>query len=242
MRLGLSLLSASVDLAAAAEGAGFETLYLTERHFDLDGGLSNPFAMAAAISGRLQHAWLAVRPDVGLHHPLRLVEQGNLLDVLTHGRCLIVLDDTAVFDRLIEIWNWRYEEGGPPLEFAAGPYSARMAGRVMPAPCRQPHPLLALETDSADLVADAARRGWGVQLRGAHTDALARLYRDTLTRSGHSSSTVEECLRWLVAVTRVTAHTNIAAETRRLSDAGVAEVRLDAAPGVSINNLMRQVA
>src|ERR1051326_7867699 len=99
MRLGLTLYASSsalhdaIAMAAAAEHAGFQTVYLTERHFDRPRGFANPFAAAAAISACVQDAWVAVRPEVGIHHPLRLVEQSNLLDVLTHGRSLIVLQD-----------------------------------------------------------------------------------------------------------------------------------------------------
>jgi alkanesulfonate monooxygenase SsuD/methylene tetrahydromethanopterin reductase-like flavin-dependent oxidoreductase (luciferase family) len=273
MRFGVTLASASsaldeaIQTAIAAEEAGIATIYVTERHLDR-AGYANAFAVAAAISAHLQQAWLGVRPVIGLQHPLRLVEQSNLLDVLMRGRSLIVLGDDLdlrqydafglptprnglfekLVDRMVDAWSWQYREDGPPLEFASGPYSARMAGRIMPAPHRQPHPLLARETDAEDAVRDAARRGWPVQLRCADAErasALIGSYRETLASAGHSDSTMTECLQWLAVAAEVSAtflKGQLARFLRRLHGCGVAEVRLDPAPGVSCDDLIRAVS
>src|SRR5579859_3481009 len=101
MRVGLTLRNASGDLgeavqrAVAAERVGVDTVYVVERHFDPEHGYANAFAVAAALSGRLQRTWIGVEPAIGLDHPLRIVEQSNMLDVLTHGRCMIVMADAA---------------------------------------------------------------------------------------------------------------------------------------------------
>src|SRR5690348_14938849 len=101
MRLGLTLQSGSGNLAeaiqtaVAAEREGVDTMYVVERHFEPEHGYANAFAVAAALSGRLQRAWIGVLPALGLEHPLRVVEQGNLLDLLMRGRCLIVIADAT---------------------------------------------------------------------------------------------------------------------------------------------------
>lgn len=263
MRLGLTLtptargLRHTLDLAAAAERAGFESIYLTERHFAAIGGFANPFAVASAVASRLQHAWLGVRPALGLEHPLRVVEQSNLLDVLTGGRSVVVLGDEldpnqysafglstprdGLVDRMLDAWSFHFDEDAPPLEFSSGPFSARMAGRLMPAPCRTPHPLLARETDSPQVVIDAARRGWSVQLRGPRPRTLAEAYRNELIRHAHPNSTLDECLRWLVVVLPV-ASVDVQPVLNGWEELGVAEVRLDPLPGVQLDQLINQVA
>ena len=275
MRLGLTLaphstsaLDHAIDLAVAAEQAGFETIYVPERHFDAAAGFANPYAVAAAISSRLQHAWLGVRPTLGLQHPLRLVEQSNLLDVLTHGRSIVVLGERSddlqyqafglptprdglwedQLDKIVRAGSWQYREDGPPLEFTSGPYSARMAGRIMPVARRRPHPLMARETDSEVIVVDVARRGWPVQLRASELEQARRLtevYRTELLSADHSPATVDECLRWLVVVVEVTPDSRESERARwrsQLTECGVAEIRLDPAPGASIEQLLHDLS
>ena len=264
MRFGLTLAPRSsldelIRTAVAAERAGFDTLYLTERHFDASSGFANVFAAATALSGHLSTAWIGVRPALGLDHPLRVVEQSNLLDVLTRGRCLIVLVDPVdtapysafgvpaprndrledLIDRMVDAWTWVYREEGPPLAFDSGPYSARMAGRVMPAASREPHPLLAREADTEAPLMDAARRGWPVQVRGAAE--LCKTYRRVLMSAGHAESTVDECSTWLTGVVDVCTATGASermARVRQFVDAGAARIRFDLAAGVTIDDVL----
>jgi len=269
MRLGLTLTTDpaasfgdAIKTAVAAEQAGFATIYLTERHFVSGAAFANPYAVAAAISGELQYAWLGVRPIIGLDHPLRLVEQTNLLHVLTRGRCVVVIDDdldsaqydafglptprNGLFEHLVEqmldAWTFHFEEDGQPLEFQSGTYAARMAGRIMPAPWRQTRPLLAREVAAEDAALDAARRGWPIQLRGVAPDRIAALiasYRETLTSAGHSESTVQDCLHWLVVSVDVTdlPADRLTPLLRDVERHGASEVRLDPPPGVSVDEL-----
>jgi alkanesulfonate monooxygenase SsuD/methylene tetrahydromethanopterin reductase-like flavin-dependent oxidoreductase (luciferase family) len=247
MRLGITLrpsggLTQAIDHAVAAEEAGFQSVYVAERHFDSADGFANPFAVAAAISGRVQRAWLGVIPSIGMEHPLRLVEQANMLDLLTRGRSLLVLSDTleprqymafglpvprnGLYDdlvqRLDDAWSWDYQEDGPALEFTSGAYAAKLAGRIMPA--ASPH--RALETN-VDLGAhDAARRGWPVQLRVNSVEDARRLvetYRQALASSGHTARTVEDCLNGLVVVIGE----RVAYNRGELEALGLAELRLD---------------
>jgi alkanesulfonate monooxygenase SsuD/methylene tetrahydromethanopterin reductase-like flavin-dependent oxidoreductase (luciferase family) len=268
MRLGLTLTSGStsalddaIERAVAAEQAGFHTIYLSEGHFRGGAGFANAYALAAAVSGQVQQAWLGVCPVVGLDHPLRLVEQSNLLDVLTRGRCLIVISDELdpgqyeafglptprnglldhLVERMLDAWSWRYQDDAEPLEFQSGVYATRMAGRIMPGPWRQARPLLACESAVEDTVIDAARRGWPIQLRGLDTErvpALIARYRETLTSADHSESTVEECLRWLVVAVELTSlKVDLTSLIRNLERSGVAELRLDPPPGLDVEEL-----
>jgi alkanesulfonate monooxygenase SsuD/methylene tetrahydromethanopterin reductase-like flavin-dependent oxidoreductase (luciferase family) len=257
MRLGLTLATSALpgdalQAAIAAEQAGVETIYVVERHFDPDAGFANPFAVAAALSACVQHAWIAVQPAIGLEHPLRIVEQSNALDVLTRGRCLIVLADAAealqydafglplpgnglLEDLLLQMehaWAWQFhdDENAPPLEFQSGPFAARMAGRIMPSAYRTPRPLIARETDTEAGVREAARRGWALHLRHvADAEHLVPLYLEQLVLAGLSSSSVD-ALRDRVTVSVDTPEPS---QMRRLAECGVAEVRVEASSEAS---------
>lgn len=248
MRHGLMLHTRSgpaeaVEGALAAEEAGFHSLYVGERHFNATAaGFANAFAVAAAISGRLQRMCIGVIPAIGMEHPLRLVEQANMLGVLTHGTSRVVLSDkpeprqyaafglpvpcNGQFEDLLqhvqEAWSWDYQEDGPPLEFSSAAFTTRMAGRIMPAGC----PRLALETDGDPGIRDAARWGWAVHLRVtdlARTRHLIETYRAVLTSSSHSVSTVEDCLDGLAVVVGK----QFAPSRAELESLGAAEVRFD---------------
>ena len=187
---------------------------------------ANPFALASAVSGEVKTAWLGVRVLGPLHHPLRLIEQTNLLDLLTRGRSLLILADAGsaeqyasfgvpepangqlheLVDAIDYAWNWQYEEDGPPMQLSSGRYSAQMAGRIMPAPFRTPHPLVAREASTDEAVLDAARRGWAVHLRCESLDRtreLADQYRRALAAANHPAATAQVCIDRLAAALEV---------------------------------------
>ena len=94
---------------------------------------------------------------------------------------------------------------------------------------------------------DAARRGWPIQLRSVAPDRLATLiasYRETLASAGHSESIVRDCLRWLVVAVDVPAEL-VGGELKTLLSeierSGASEIRLDLAPGVSLDELAAAV-
>jgi alkanesulfonate monooxygenase SsuD/methylene tetrahydromethanopterin reductase-like flavin-dependent oxidoreductase (luciferase family) len=267
-RLGLALrtegsLDDALQMAAHAEAAGVHTLYIDERHFDSEaaGGFANPFAVAAAASARLERAWIAVTPAVGLEHPLRTVEQANVLDLLAHGRSMLILSDlfderayhwfgapvprNGLFADLTEhmqdAWSWQYQADGPPLEFSSGRYSAKMAGRIMPSPCRRPHPRLARATSSVEGACEAARRGWSLVARGSDPCRLLEAYRANVVAEVEE----EDAARWLIAAVDVSADAldNRLTETiDRLTACGADEVRLDLEAGVSLQAVLPALA
>jgi hypothetical protein len=204
------------------------------------------------VSGEVKTAWLGVRVLGLLHHPLRLIEQMNLLDLLTRGRSLLVLADATsveqwasfgapapangqlheLVDALDYAWSWQYEDDGPPLQLSTGLYSAQMAGRIMPASFRTPHPLVAREASTEDAVLDAARRGWPVHLRCESVGRMRELayqYRHALAAANHPAATAQLCTDRLATAIQLRAATT-QAEIEALEAAGVAEVRLDPGP------------
>ena len=268
MRLGLTLPSPvagashardMLELASRAEHAGFDALYFNEHHFDASLGVANPFALASAVSGAVKTAWLGVRVLGPLHHPLRLIEQTNLLDLLTRGRSLLIVADAGsaeqyasfgvpepangqlhdLVDAIDYAWNWQYAEDGPPMQLSSGRYSAQMAGRIMPAPFRTPHPLVAREASTDEAVLDAARRGWAVHLRCESLDRtreLADQYRRALAAANHPAATAQLCIDRLAAALELRPATT-QAEIEALEAAGVAEVRLDPGSGMRFEDI-----
>jgi alkanesulfonate monooxygenase SsuD/methylene tetrahydromethanopterin reductase-like flavin-dependent oxidoreductase (luciferase family) len=239
----------AIELASMAENAGFHTVYVTESHLDSADGFANAFAVAAAMSGRLRSASIGVLPAIGMEHPLRVVEQANLLNVLTRGTSFVVLSDrleprqyaafglpvprNGLLEELVQhmedAWAWDFHEDGPPLEFHSGAYASTMAGRIMPAA----RPRVAFETDSEAGVRDAARRGWAIHLRITdleHTHTLIDSYREVLTSAGHTTHVVQDCLDRVTVVVG----DQFVDSVSELETLGAAEVRFDVAPEAAL--------
>jgi alkanesulfonate monooxygenase SsuD/methylene tetrahydromethanopterin reductase-like flavin-dependent oxidoreductase (luciferase family) len=77
-----------LDLLAAAEPLGFDSVWINEHHFDTWGGLmSAPSLVLAGLSQRTHHLRLGTSIAVlGLHHPLETAEQMATLDLMSGGR------------------------------------------------------------------------------------------------------------------------------------------------------------
>src|SRR5687768_11992258 len=76
--------------AVQAEEEGFDSVWVDEgRQFS--GG--SPFPLAAAIAHRTRAVRVAVRPTVGLVHPLYQAEDAAALDNIAGGRLLLGLSD-----------------------------------------------------------------------------------------------------------------------------------------------------
>ena len=77
-----------LESAAFADAAGFEAVWLPERHFHAFGGdFPNPAVAAAAVAGRTRR--VAIRAGsvvLPLHHPVRIAEEWAMVDRLLAGR------------------------------------------------------------------------------------------------------------------------------------------------------------
>ena len=215
-------IDAVIDHAVEADEAGFSTVYLTEHHLDDYNTYCDPHMLGALLAGKLKQAWLATSVSlITLHHPLRVVETFNLLDVMTKGKVLFglaggggaemyeglgrdpqgrrdALDQTI--DAMLRIWG--YMPGDPPLEIETIYDRARITGRVNPRPFRTPHPMLARATNTEATIVEFARRGWPVmvgRLSAERMGHLVRVYRDTLESAGHSPETIRWCMQWMAS-------------------------------------------
>ncbi len=82
----------AVELAVAAEEAGFDAFWVSEHHGLPDGHLPAPLLMLASLATTTRRITLgsgvALAP---LHHPLRLAEDAAVVDQLSNGRLLLGL-------------------------------------------------------------------------------------------------------------------------------------------------------
>lgn len=82
----------TVDLARAAEAAGFDSIWLSEHHFTDDGYLSALFPLLGALSLATERLMLGTSAMLApLHQPLRLVEDAVAVQLLSRGRLVLGL-------------------------------------------------------------------------------------------------------------------------------------------------------
>ena len=87
-----AVLDEIMDEVRLTERLGFDTLWLSEHHFDGNCAYVDPisFAAAVAVATRRVRIGLAVA-QMSLHHPVRIAEQLSLIDHLSKGRLLVGL-------------------------------------------------------------------------------------------------------------------------------------------------------
>ena len=217
-----AIIDAMVEQSLWADEAGFDGVFLPEHHFTGYSPMSSdPFQFAGHLAPQLKNAYLGIAiVVVPAHHPVRLVEQMNLLDQLTKGRVIFgvgsgglaeevigfgvrMADQTgAMLDENLDIamrlWGKRSED--PPVTFETDYYRGSVVDRIMPAPYRSPHPLLAGVAMREQSIQRTARNGWPAFLAsfGGRQKLVGRLrsYREALAAAGHSPEVLAECMGW----------------------------------------------
>ena len=87
-----AVLDEVMEEARLTDALGYDTLWLSEHHFDGNCAYVDPisFAAALAMATRRVRIGLAVA-QMSLHHPVRLAEQLSLIDHLSKGRLIVGL-------------------------------------------------------------------------------------------------------------------------------------------------------
>lgn len=188
-----------LDFFAWSETIGFDDMWFAEHHFTHDGYLPSPLVAAAALASRTKRirlsAAIAILP---LYHPVRLAEDGALVDVISDGRFELGVglgyrpEEFAGFgipktsrgrrsDEALEIITrlWR----GETVSFD-GEHFQLEGARVVPPPVQQPRPPIWIGGFQAPAIRRAARFGDGVL--PAYWDVALdyQRYRSTLEAGG----------------------------------------------------------
>ncbi|HTE87027.1 MAG TPA: LLM class flavin-dependent oxidoreductase [Dehalococcoidia bacterium] len=170
-----TLIHEVVEQCVEAEAMGFNSAWVPEHHLGLFGVLPSPWILLAAVAARTKTLRLGPATVVlPLNHPLRVVEECNLLDQLSDGRALFSAgrgydqreyaafgasfeDSRDVFDEQMAyvMAAWRND----PFSFTGKHYSTPVPLSVVPAPVQRPHPEVYLACFSRPSIELAARLG-----------------------------------------------------------------------------------
>lgn len=208
-----------IEQAIAAANAGFSMVTFGEQHFNNYEPYCNPFMMGAHLAPHLKDTWFGTTVlPLPFHHPFRLAEQMNLLDVLTRGKVVYGISagrpkgsaDHANFgidpDQRHEVFNTKldlllrafaHKPGDPAIEMETPWGRGRLDGRLMPTNWRKPRPLLAHATSSDDTIAQAAARCWPIfmgAMRAVDIQHKIAIYREAAAIAGHEEQAISEAL------------------------------------------------
>ena len=162
-----------VEECVEAEAMGYHSAWVPEHHFGRFGIL--PFTDDVPGPHRQSHEALKLGPAtvvLPINHPLRMVEEFNLLDLLSDGRAVFsagrgydqgeytpfgasFADSRAVFDEQMEYMMAAWRQS--PFEFHGRYYSTPEPLTVLPRPVQHPHPEVYVACFSKPSIELAAR-------------------------------------------------------------------------------------
>jgi alkanesulfonate monooxygenase SsuD/methylene tetrahydromethanopterin reductase-like flavin-dependent oxidoreductase (luciferase family) len=162
-----------VEECVEAEAMGYHSAWVPEHHFGRFGILPSPAIFLTHVAARTRTLKLGPATVVlPLNHPLRTVEEFNLLDVLSDGRAVFSAgrgydageygpfaasfkDSREVFDEQMEYMMAAWRQS--PFEFHGKYYSTPGPLTVLPHPIQQPHPEVYVACFSKPSIELAAR-------------------------------------------------------------------------------------
>ena len=200
-----------LDEAQLVEALGFDAIWIAEHYFTGECVYGDPLVFAGAVAVLTQRVTLGFGIlELPLHNPVRVAIQTALLDNLSRGRLVVGTAKGSNYNAyeyigfgsnpalgagqmeeaeelLIKAWttdNLRFE----------GEHWQATIPAARPRPWQKPHPPLARACLNDESIAEMARIGRPVLLRGRSTNSTAasiRLYRDTMATAGHSEEAIE---------------------------------------------------
>ena len=197
--------------AVLAEELGYNAIWLAEHYFTGECVYGDPLVFASAVAVQTKRIEIGFGIlELPLHNPVRVAIQTALLDNLCQGRLIVgtakgsnynayeyigfgsnpdvgvkMLDEAE--ELLIKAWTT------DNLEFN-GQYYQVSVPFMRPRPYQKPHPRLARACLNAESIAEMARIGRPVLLRGRSTNHVGdgiSLYRKTMEESGFDDPTIE---------------------------------------------------
>lgn len=208
-----------VDLSKASEKCGFDTVWLLEHHFTEFGLLGNPYVAAANILGATKKLNVGTCAIVlPTAHPVRQIEDVNLLDQLSKGRfkfgiCRGLYDkDFRVFgtdmNKTREMMNCWYDLMSKGMK--NGSVGANNEHINFPEVDVNPEAYtkngapIYVVAESASTTEWAAERGLPMQfswiINTSQKLAQIELYNEVATENGHDISKIDHVLSYICSI------------------------------------------
>ena len=184
---------------------GYDAVWLTEHHFNDYSVCPSIPVIGTYAAARTKNIRIGTGVCLaGFYHPLRLAEEIALLDILSGGRVNwgagrgFDLKEFQAFGVPVEESHARFRETVDIVLKAwttdrltyAGKYFSFDNVEVLPKPLQQPHPPVWTAASSPAAIEWAASVGYSILMDPHATHAELghkwELYRDTLTRHGHT--------------------------------------------------------
>ncbi len=197
--------------AVLAEELGYDAIWLAEHYFTGECVYGDPLVFASAVAVKTKRIEIGFGIlELPLHNPVRVAIQTSLLDNLCQGRLIVgtargsnynayeyigfgsnpdlgVKQLAEAEELLVKAWTI------DNLEFK-GEYYQVSVPSMRPRPYQKPHPRLVRACLNSESIAEMARIGRPVLLRGRSTnhvgDAVS-LYRETMEESGFDEPAIE---------------------------------------------------
>jgi len=200
-----------LDQIVLAEELGYDTIWLTEHHFDDDGWSPSLLPLAAGIATRTHRlrigTFILILP---FQHALRVAEDAATVDILSNGRLDLGVGkgyrtkEFTGFGIAREERDVQLEEGMEVIRRAwteecfsfDGQYYHLTDVRLSPRPVQQPHPPLWVGARGKKAVERAARLG--CHLMGTGEVEQQQFYDQALKSCGHNPQDFAIAqLRWV---------------------------------------------
>jgi alkanesulfonate monooxygenase SsuD/methylene tetrahydromethanopterin reductase-like flavin-dependent oxidoreductase (luciferase family) len=209
----------TVEQALRATEAGFDGIALTEHHVSGYNTFGDNIMMAAYLAPQVRRGtrFLLAIVVPQLHHPMRLAQQCNLLDIMCRGDVIIgmgaggspvefhalgrnpknrhneMMEVIEVIERALA-----HKPTDPPYKWSTSYEKGLLSTRVMPT-SYLPRPRFARAAQNDEGVVWTAQRGWYLMTARAPIEEIAhrfRLYRAELAKTGLDAATVAELNDW----------------------------------------------
>jgi alkanesulfonate monooxygenase SsuD/methylene tetrahydromethanopterin reductase-like flavin-dependent oxidoreductase (luciferase family) len=185
-----------IDSLVMAEELGYDAVYLTEHHFTADDWAPSPLILLSAIAMRTKKIRLSTNVALlPFYHPVRLAEDGAVLDILSGGRYefqfglgyrpeefgaygMQMKERSRRADEMLEIIRRLWE--GETVTFKGKYFSCENA-TLTPRPVQRPRPPMIIGGFAPNAIKRAARMADG--LAGASPQGL-KIYHEELRRLG----------------------------------------------------------
>jgi alkanesulfonate monooxygenase SsuD/methylene tetrahydromethanopterin reductase-like flavin-dependent oxidoreductase (luciferase family) len=166
----------AVELAVAAEGAGFDHFWVAEHHFLPSGSLPSPAVLLSAVASRTTR--LRIGPLVAvlpLHEPIGLAEEYASVDRLSAGRLELAVGSGYMhrefrgFGLDPALRSYAFQDSLPKVLSALSGEATRSTLSAAPVrlnvqPIQRPHPPVWVAAARPEAIRGIGRRGLGVAL------------------------------------------------------------------------------